>query len=124
MKTVALSVRKTILLVDDEDSLLVFLKMLLLDKSYNVITASNGKQAVETYKANTSRIDLVLMDISMPIMNGIEAANEIYHYNPNVAILLMSGFLQDSIDGLDSFHFIKKPVKPLELLQTIKVALK
>ena len=69
-------------------------------------------------------INLVLMDISMPIMNGIEAAKELLNYNPNVAILLMSGYTQDACTELKQTNFIKKPLIPAELFQAIKTALK
>ena len=112
--------KKTILLVDDEVALLAFLTELLKIKGYNVITALNGKQAVEIYKANADGIDLVLMDINMPILNGIDAAEELKHFDPNAAILIMSGHSRDANDRVKIPHFIEKPLHPSELFKTIE----
>lgn len=110
---------KNILLVDDEDSLVTFLKKLLEREGYNVVTAGNGKQAVDVYKAYMNCIDLVLMDISMPVMDGIEAHRSLTRFDPNLSILLMSGYAQESLTGIENIHFIRKPIHPVELFKSI-----
>jgi CheY-like chemotaxis protein len=114
----------TILVVDDEDQLSFFIKQLMEGEGYNVVIASNGLEAVDSYKANPDSIDLVLMDIQMPVMSGIEAHNELKKINPCVPILLMSAYSQESLEGLaTSAHFIRKPMRPTELLNAINIML-
>ena len=115
--------KKTILVVDDEDSLAIFLEKLLKSEGYNVFTASNGKEAVEIYKTNKENIDLVLMDVTMPIMTGLEAHREITQFDPCAPILLMSAYSQDAFEGLTHPHFIQKPMRPTELFESINLAI-
>jgi CheY-like chemotaxis protein len=111
--------RKTILLVDDEDGVRFFLEKLLVHEGYTIINARNGKKAVEIYKAGTTPIDLVLMDINMPVMDGLEAHKELMQFDPEVAIVFMSAYSQDWVDDLENIHFIRKPMKPAELFNKI-----
>ena len=111
---------KTILVVDDEDCLVAYLEMLLAHEGYNVVTASNGKQAVEVYKTKSDEIDIVLMDITMPILDGIQTYKQLTQYNPNVPILFMSAYSQQSLEGIENLHFIRKPMRPREILQSIE----
>lgn len=124
MKSLLNADKKTILIVDDEDQLSFFLQKLMEGEGYNVVTASNGREAVDSFKANPDSIDLVLMDIKMPVMNGIEAHRELKQINPCVPILLMSAYTQESLEGITtSSHFIRKPMRPTELLDAISVVL-
>ena len=112
--------QKTILLVDDEDYLVLFLGKLLSGEGYNLITASNGRQAVDILEANPGGIDLVLMDITMPVMSGIEAFFEISRLDQNMPILLMSAYSRESLNCLGYPHFIQKPMLPAELFNAIR----
>ena len=109
----------TLLLVDDEEPVSFFLKRLLELEGFTVLTASNGHEAVEFYKANKNSIDLILMDIVMPIMSGIEAVAEIKRFDPSVPALLMSAYDKDSFEGISQLHFIRKPMMPNDLISTI-----
>lgn len=124
MKSSVTTDSKTILLVDDADCMIAYLKKLLTREGYNVITAINGKQAVDIYKTYPERIDLILMDIIMPVMSGLEAQKELTQYDPNVPILLMSAHPQYSIEGLNHPYFIVKPMRPEELFNSIHAILK
>ena len=120
MKTSTTTGKKTILLVDDEECMRNLLSKLLMMDNYDVILAENGKQALDLYKANPDLIDMVCMDIKMPIMDGIEAHRELRKFDPDVLILLMSGFSQEALDDTMSSHFIRKPMLPSELYHEIK----
>ena len=110
---------KTILLVDDEESIMFFLQKLLIREGYNIIKANNGKEAVEIYKSNPDNIDLILMDITMPIMSGIEACKELSTHDPDVTILMMSAYSKESFEEMDNINFIRKPIYPTDLMGKI-----
>jgi CheY-like chemotaxis protein len=115
--------KKTILLVDDEEKMGVFFLTLLKWKGYNVVNASNGQEAVDAYKSNPDSIDLILMDISMPVMSGIEAYRELKQYDPTVPIILMSGYTSNTFEGFTHTQFIKKPMKLTDLFTAIEKVL-
>ena len=86
----------TILVVDDEAVVLEVGVKILKKLGYEVLEANSGKKAVEVFKANSTRIDLVILDVVMPGMSGGETFDEIKELNPNVKVLLSSGY---TIDG-------------------------
>jgi two-component system cell cycle sensor histidine kinase/response regulator CckA len=109
----------TVLLVDDEEVILEVGKELLEGMGYRVLTAKDGKKAVEAYKKNRDEIDIVLLDMVMPNMGGGEAYDRMKEINPDIKALLSSGF---SIDGEASEilergcnGFIQKPFSMKEL---------
>ncbi|NTW98992.1 MAG: response regulator [Geobacteraceae bacterium] len=123
MKSILSADKKTILIVEDEDQLSFFFRKLMEGEGYNVITASNGQEAVDSYKTNPDRIDMVLMDIKMPVMSGIEAHKELKQIDPCVPVLLMSAYTQESLEGIATSYFIRKPMRPSELLNAISEVL-
>jgi len=120
METATSAKKKTLLIVDDEDYLVSFLEKLLIGEGYNVLTARNGKEAVDIYQANSEGIDLILMDITMPVMSGIEAYIEISKQDPSIPILLMSAYSRESLNCLGYPHFIQKPMHPTNLFEAIR----
>jgi PAS domain S-box-containing protein len=102
----------TILVVDDEEIVRRLAKAALQRLGFTVLTAENGKEAVEVYAADPDRIDLVLLDMMMPVMSGEEAFRRLLDIRPNVTVLAMSGFQEreaterfgDRIAG-----FVQKP---------------
>lgn len=115
--------KKTILVVEDEDQLSYFFRKLMEEEGYNVVTAGNGQEAVDSYKANPNSIDMVLMDIKMPVKSGIEAHRELKQIDPCIPILLMSAYTQESLEGIATSYFIRKPMRPSELLKAISEVL-
>ncbi len=81
--------KPTILVVDDEPTIREAIR-LILEKNFNIISASNGFEALEMYEKY--KPDIVLMDIMMPIMNGIEATREILKKHPDAVILAISAY--------------------------------
>jgi two-component system cell cycle sensor histidine kinase/response regulator CckA len=82
----------TILLVDDEESLLALGARMLEHLGFTVLTAPDGLQAVERYRDRGNEIDLVLMDLTMPHMDGAKAFVELRRLNPGVRVVLASGY--------------------------------
>lgn len=109
----------TILLVDDEEMVLDIGVKILQHLGYKVLEARAGKEAVETYKTNGDKLDLVILDMVMPEMGGGEVYDRMKEINSNVKVLLSSGY---SVDGqakeiLDRGcdDFIQKPFTMREL---------
>jgi CheY-like chemotaxis protein len=82
----------TILLAEDEVLITVILKDMLEELGFTVITATNGKEALELYQKNAADITMVVTDIGMPIMNGYEMFSELKKLNPKLPIIISSGF--------------------------------
>lgn len=89
----------TILLVDDEESLLALGARMLEYLGLNALTASDGVQAVELYRRHREEIDLVLMDLTMPHMDGEETLGELRRLNPDVPVVLASGHSHEDVTG-------------------------
>ncbi len=111
---------ETILLVEDEIHTRAFLFDTLTDHGYTVIVAEDGQDAVDTYKENMDRVDLVLMDVMMPRKDGVTAYKEISEVNASSKILLMSGYSSVSLGGIDNLNFIQKPMLPTALFTHIR----
>ena len=108
-----------ILLVDDEEIIRITGKGMLEEIGYNVIVAENGSEAVSLFKNLHKEIDIVIMDMIMPIMNGREAFNKMIEINKNSKIIIASGFTKDgSLDDMKRqglAGFIRKPYTNYEL---------
>ena len=118
----------TILLIDDEEMVLEVGERFLKVMGYQVLTAREGREAIEVYKKHRDTIDLVLLDIIMPNMKGGEVFDRLKEINPEVTVLLSSGY---SIDGEASkilergcSGFIQKPFDMNQLSQSIGALLK
>ena len=114
----------TILLVDDEALVLDIGVMMLEKVGYTVLEAKGGREAVEIYEANKDKIDLVILDMIMPDIGGGEAYDRMKEINPDVKVLLSSGYsiegeateiLERGCDG-----FIQKPFNIKELSGKIR----
>jgi len=117
----------TVLLIDDEAVILEVGRELLEAMGYRVLVARDGKEGIEVYKKNQDEIDIVVLDIVMPHMGGGEAYDHLKEINPDVKVLLSSGF---SIDGEAAEilergcdGFIQKPFKMKQLSQAIREVL-
>ena len=101
------------LLVDDEDTLRVVGQRILETLGFEVLTAEDGAVGVETFEANADRVRVVLLDMTMPRMDGAEAFRRIRALRPDVPVLLISGY--DEAEATSHFTakglagFIQKP---------------
>ena len=116
-----------VMLVDDETIITDVAEAMLKSLGYQVLTAKSGRDAVDLYSRTHSTIDLVILDMIMPDMSGAETFDALRAINPEVRILLSSGY---SIDGkateiLDKGcnGFIQKPFTLKELSETIRIIL-
>ena len=115
---------ETVLIVDDEQMIIDVSKSLLAKMGYNLLTAGGGKEALEIYKAYKHKIDLVILDMIMPDTGGSETFDQLKKINPDVKVLLSSGY---SINGLATEilergcnGFIQKPFNMKSLSQKLR----
>ncbi len=113
---------KEILLVDDEDTSLLFLNAILKNKFGKIHNATNGKQAVEICM-NNPKIDIVLMDLKLPVLNGYEAVRKIRQFDPNLIIIAQTAYALagDEQKALEAgcTDYIPKPINKNKLLEMI-----
>ena len=118
---------ETILVADDEPMIRRLAVFVLERSGYTVLEAEDGQQAVELYERERHRVDLVLLDLTMPNLSGQEAFRQMLQINPDVKVMFASGYAAEQISVEEQdlvLGFVKKPYRPDELVQTIQEALK
>jgi CheY-like chemotaxis protein len=115
----------TILVVDDEDLVRGVAKAALERLGYDVVTAIDGKEALGLYSGNAQRIDVVLLDMTMPVMSGEQTLTGLLEIRPDAAVVAMSGF--DEREARQRFGgqilgFIQKPFTVAQLGAKIAAA--
>ncbi len=115
---------ETILLVDDEDLIIEIAQRMLAKMGYNTLIAQGGQETIEVYRQHGDRIALTILDMIMPDMNGQETYKRLKKLNPNLKVLLSSGYsLNDQarqIMDLGCQGFIQKPFDVVQLSQKIR----
>jgi CheY-like chemotaxis protein len=125
--TESLKGKETILLVEDEDQVLEFISTVLKKYGYKIMTASNGKSAEIAYQEHRSDIDMVITDLIMPEMNGVELAKKIKSLDNSTRIIFISGYSDDHLSNTDiidpQINFLQKPFSASDLLRKIRAVL-
>jgi len=107
----------SILLIDDEESIIASIKSFLLRSGHTIYTASNGQEGIDIIKINV--IDLVLTDYRMPIKNGLEVLKETKEINPNIDVVVITAFgnVEDAIGIMrnGAYDYLTKPIDLDEL---------
>src|ERR1700733_4467663 len=111
--------RKTILVVDDEAAILGAVSAFLSNCTYNLLTANGGEQAFQQSRQYNDEIHLLLSDIQMPGITGVDLAIQISLERPQIKVLLMSGFSGGTPGLRESWHFLAKPFTPSQLRDVI-----
>jgi len=113
---------KTILVADDEKGIRETLKRLLEYEKYRVLLAEDGKQALETIAGEL--VDLVLLDIKMPGMDGLEVLSKVHADSPELPVVIISGHgnIQTAVEAtkLGAYDFIEKPIDAERILLVIR----
>jgi len=113
-----------VLLVDDEEAVRAYLKLVLEEAGCSIVEARDGQDAVEKFDEAGGLFDLVVTDVAMPRMNGAELARELSERNPYVRMLFLTGFasrdLASSLTGRDEWRLLMKPVAPNDLMRAIR----
>jgi len=114
----------TIMVVDDEEHIREVACLMLEDAGFDTIAASNGEEAVALYRQHPEKVDAVLLDMTMPKMDGKVCFSELLNINPEVKVILSSGYSAQEIDKQFADHppagFIQKPYTPESLQQHVK----
>jgi CheY-like chemotaxis protein len=119
--------RELIMVVDDEDFVRLLAQRVLTDEGYRVIAAKDGFECLKFYKKLGAKINLVILDFTMPIMDGSEVFEELRGLDPNVSVMLSSGFTEHQklrwmlSKGLRGF--IPKPYSQEKLLLQVRSTL-
>ncbi len=102
--------------------------MMLENIGYEVLEAKNGQEGIEKYQKNMAKIDLVLLDMLMPVMSGTQCFYQLKKINPEVKVVLSSGFTRDEdLTGLKKAGLsdvLRKPYNVLEMSRAVGNALK
>ena len=114
--------RKRILVVDDDNMNLMRTKM-ILGEEYIVILAEYGMDALEKLKNESEKVDMVLLDIDMPGMNGIETFEHMKDFAADIPVIFLtaSGLEEDVVSAirLGAVNYLKKPFRPRELMKRV-----
>lgn len=120
------NIRATILIAEDDNINFLLIEKILQLKNHNIIRAKNGLEAVEICRTNT-KVDLVLMDIKMPEMNGYEAIEVIKNRRPELPIIAQTAYSsveeQEKIKTAGFTNYITKPINKQALFDAIAAAL-
>ncbi len=117
--------QRTVLAVDDESTVLALARDILELHGYKVLTARNGDEALKIYRAGP--VDLVLLDLTMPVMGGLECLREILKTDPRARVIVSSGFSAESTVGEileeGAIDYVQKPYDIDVLARIIRRAL-
>lgn len=120
---------RRILVVDDEPAARVLSKRVLSEAGFEVITVQSGFECLERFRKQPHWFDLILLDLSMPFMDGEETFRRLRAIHPNVVVLLSTGFLAQAQERIDRMMagglagFIRKPHRPDELIARVQAIL-
>lgn len=119
--------RPQALIVDDEEGLRSLMADALREAGFDVIEAADGVQGVAEFRRHAGEIDVVILDLTMPRMNGDEALAQIAALRPDACVILCSGYTREEVDrqftGRRLAGFIEKPFTPSELIARIRSVL-
>jgi len=114
-----------VLVVDDEETVRSLTTRMLESFEFRVITAADGREGVEKFAAHAGAITAVLLDVTMPLMGGMEVLERIRVIRPDVPVLFMSGYMREGqLRNLDrATDFLQKPFKIEELQEKLRLLL-
>jgi PAS domain S-box-containing protein len=120
-------VQRTVLAVDDESTVLALARDILELHGYKVLTARNGDEAIRLFRKTPGAIDLVLLDLTMPVMDGRECLRQILATDPGARVIIASGFSADStvheVLAEGAIDYVQKPYDIDVLARVVRSAL-
>ena len=119
--------KETILVIDDEKEIRSISEKILNKYGYTTLTANDGQEGLNIYRNNMDSIDLIILDLVMPIKGGAEVLAEVKKMNPSAKVLIASGYSTNGTvkDALEkgSKSIVNKPYTLRELLSTVRETL-
>jgi CheY-like chemotaxis protein len=117
----------TILVADDEEAVLEVTRQMLERLGFTVLTAEDGREAVRIFREKSQEIDVVLLDLTMPQMDGGEALLEMRQLRSDVKAIFCSGYMEDRVkalrDGPGKISFVQKPFDSEALIAALREVL-
>jgi DNA-binding NtrC family response regulator len=118
---------RRILVAEDDRFLRKAAEMALKRRGYTVLTAANGREALDVYKEQGNEISLVILDLVMPEMGGKQCFQELVKINARVRLLVASGYTYggtlEDVSELGASGFVSKPYDMTQLLQSVRTVL-
>jgi DNA-binding response OmpR family regulator len=118
---------ETILVVEDDPGVRSMVADVLTSNGYRVITASDGKEAVETFREHQEEIDLVILDVVLPEMSGRAVFERIRTMDADVPVVFSTGYAAETIDAAfladNGLRLIRKPYAPHDLRSAVRETL-
>ena len=120
-------VKQRLMVVDDEKMLLILTAEILREAGYEVVTAQSGFECLDQFRLAGRSFDLVLLDLNMPLMDGEETFQRLRALQPDVRVMLCTGYVQqERLNHMLSAGlcgFVQKPLGPKEYLAVVKTVL-
>lgn len=115
---------RCLMVVDDEPMALELSKQVLMQAGFEVVTAQSGLECLELYCARPGRFDLVLLDLTMPLMDGEETFRRLREIDPKAVVVLNTGFIEEErlaqMIAAGLAGFVRRPYQPLEVIAQIR----
>jgi two-component system cell cycle sensor histidine kinase/response regulator CckA len=116
-----------VLLVEDDKQVRTFICRLLTDDGYEVLEATTGAEGLELAQRNSAEIDLLLSDMLLPELSGLDLAQQVLEFRPEMKIIFMSGYVEGDIVQRGTSElgatFLDKPFQPSTLLSRVQEAI-
>ena len=119
-QVISIEGNENILLIDDDREVLDLIKDILETHGYHVMPVNNSLTAIDFFKNNADKIQLVITDIVMPLMEGNELIKIIKEIKPDIRTVVISGYSDEPVNKGDVDFFLKKPFEGVELLSAIR----
>jgi two-component system, cell cycle sensor histidine kinase and response regulator CckA len=117
----------TVLIVEDEESMLYVLEKMLVIRGYKVLKASDGEQAVRIYQLHKESIDVVFLDVGLPKLSGQDVLFKIKQEKQDAKVVVASGYFEEQFksdfEKAGIKHFLQKPYMLDHLVQTLQSAI-
>ncbi len=118
--------KRRIIVVDDEDAVASLISIILTNLGYETVIFANGKDAVDDYSKNYEDVYMVIADLSMPGMSGVDLVKNILKINSNEVIIIVTGLIKDNIQHQfpsNSVRVLQKPFSLHELRDMVDLAI-
>ncbi|MBR9988467.1 MAG: PAS domain S-box protein [Gemmatimonadetes bacterium] len=113
-----------VLLVEDEPAVRALAERVLMRQGYHVLSAGNGVEAIELVRSTHGPIDLLVTDVVMPEMGGVELAKQLLEMRPDLRVLFISGYAADAVPTTDGsgrqLYFLEKPFSPARFAEYVR----